>query len=133
MRAYVFPLSGESAVDCGFLALEASDQDFRDVMDCAKSAIQSGKAYRVGYRNIDKILSYCHVAVRSPDGQLWSLQFYVPILDAMSQRKDLQYSFNASQCSSMQIKNDRRGFFTLENCTEATDTLMTLLHGNTGG
>lgn len=132
MRAYVFPLSGDSAVDCGFLALEASDQDFRDVMDCAKSAIQSGKAYRFGYRNIDKYFSFCNVAARTPDGQLWSLQFYVPILDAMSQRKDLQYSFNASQCSSIQINNDRRGFFAFQTCTEATDALMTLLHDKPG-
>src|SRR5579859_744905 len=132
MRAYVFPVSGESAVDCGFLALEASDQDFRDVMDCAKSAIQSGKAYRFGYRNIDKYFSFCNVAARSPDGQLWSLQFYVPILDAMSQRKDLQYSFNASQCSGIQIRNDRRGFFAVQQCTEATDALMALLRDKTG-
>lgn len=128
MRSYVFPLGGDSAVDCGFLALDASDQDFRDVLECAKSAVQSGKPYRFGYRNIDKYLSFCNVAVRAPDGQLWSLQFYVPIMDAMSQRKDLQYSFNAKQCSSLALKNDRRGFFAMQQCTEATDTLMSLVH-----
>ena len=132
MRAYAFPLSGDPAVDCGFLALDASDQDFRNVLGCAKFAVQSGKPYRFGYRNIDQYLSFCNVAVRSPDGQLWSLQFYVPILEAMSQRKDLQYSFNAKQCSGITLKNDRRGFFGLQNCSEATDAFMTLLHGKDG-
>lgn len=128
MRAYAFPLSGDSAVDCGFLALDASDQDFYDMLQCAKSAVQSGQAYRFGYRNIDKYLSFCNVAVRSPDGQLWSLQYYVPILEAMSQRKDLQYSFNAKQCTSITLKNDRRGFFAMGQCTEATDALLKQLH-----
>ncbi len=128
MRAYAFPLSGDSAVDCGFLALDASDRDFYDVLECAKSAVQSGKAYRFGYRNIDKYLSFCNVAVRAPDGQLWSLQFYVPILEAMSQRKDLQYSFNAKQCTSLTLKNDRRGFFAMGQCTEATDDILRQLH-----
>lgn len=132
MRAYVFPLGGDATVDCGFLALEASDQDFRDVLACAKSAVQSGKSYRFGYRNIDQFLSFCNVAMSTPDGQLWSLQFYVPILEAMSQRKDLQYSFNAKQCSGITLKNDRRGFFGMQNCTEATDAFMSLLHDKTG-
>jgi hypothetical protein len=126
-------LTGDSGVDCGFLALDASDQDFRNVLQCARFAVQSGKSYRFGYQNIDKILGYCAVAARAPDGQLWSLEFYVPIQDAMSKRKDLQYSFNASQCSSIQLKNDRRGFFNLESCTEATDALMTALHDKSGG
>jgi hypothetical protein len=133
MREIVQPLTGESVVDCGFLALDASDQDFRNVLQCAKSAVQSGKPYRFGYRNIDKYLSFCKVAAHAPDGQLWSLEFYVPIQDAMSQRKDLQYNFNASQCSSIQLKNDRRGFFDMKDCTEATDALLAALRGKSGG
>jgi hypothetical protein len=132
MRAYAFPVGDESTVDCGFLALEASDQDFRDVLGCAKSAVESGKPYRFGYRNIDQYLSFCNVAMRTPDGQLWSLQFYVPILEAMSQRKDLQYSFNAKQCSTITLKNDRRGFFGLQGCNEATDAFMSRLHDKPG-
>lgn len=132
MRAYVFPPGGDSTVDCGFLALEASDQDFHNMLECAKFAVQSGKPYRFGYRNIDQYLSFCNVAMSTPDGQLWSLQFYVPILEAMSQRKDLQYSFNAKQCSGITLKNDRRGFFGLQGCTEATDAFMNLLHDKSG-
>jgi len=128
MREYAFPLSGDSAVDCGFLALEASDQDFYDILQCAKDAAASGKAYRFGYRNIDKFLSYCDVAVRSPDGRLWMLQFYVPIDQAMSRKPDLQYSFNAKQCQGLILKHDRRGFFLLDQCAEATDTLLKELH-----
>lgn len=128
MREYAFPLSGDSAVDCGFLALEAPDRDFYNIMDCAKYASASGKAYRFGYRNIDKFLSYCDVAVRSPDGRLWMLQFYVPIDEAMSRKPGLQYSFNAKQCQGLILKNDRRGFFMLDQCTEATDALMKELH-----
>jgi len=127
MREYVASLSGDSTVDCGFLALEASDKDFHNILECAKYASASRKPYIFGYRNIDQYLSFCNVAVRSAGGQLWSLQFYVPILDAMSQRKDLQYSFNAKQCSSIELRNDRRGFFALYSCTEATDALTTLL------
>ena len=132
MREYVFALGGDTAVDCGFLALEASDKDFHNILECAKSASADGKPYRFGYRNIDQYLSFCNAAVRSPDGQLWSLQLYVPILDAMSQRKDLQYSFNAKQCSSIELRNDRRGFFALHNCTEATDALTALLQEKAG-
>lgn len=132
MREYVYALGGDTAVDCGFLALEASDKDFRNILECAKSATAGGKPYRFGYRNIDQYLSFCNAAVRSSDGRLWSLQLYVPILDAMSQRKDLQYSFNAKQCSSIELKNDRRGFFALHNCTEATDALTALLQDKAG-
>lgn len=133
MREMVQPLTGDSVVDCGFLALDASDQDFRNILQCARFAVQSGKPYRFGYRNIDKFLSFCKVAALSPDGKLWSLEFYVPIQDAMSQRKDLQYSFNAAQCSSIQLKNDRRGFFDMKDCTEATDSLMETLRDKLHG
>jgi len=133
MREIVQPLTGESAVNCGFLALDASDQDFRNALQCAKFAVQSGKPYRFGYRNIDKFLSFCRIAAHSPDGQLWSLEFYVPIQDAMSRKKDLQYSFNAAQCSSIQLKNDRRGFFDMKACTEATDALLAALRDKSGG
>jgi len=133
MREIVQPLTGDSVMDCGFLALDASDQDFRNVLQCAKFAVQSGKPYRFGYRNIDKFLSFCKIAAHSPNGKLWSLEFYVPIQDAMSQRKDLQYSFNAAQCSSIQLKNDRRGFFDMKDCNEATDALLAELHARSGG
>lgn len=133
MREKVQPLTGDSVVDCGFLALDASDQDFRNILQCARFAVQSGKPYRFGYRNIDKFLGFCKVAALSPDGKLWSLEFYVPIQDAMSQRKDLQYNFNAAQCSSILLKNDRRGFFDMQGCTEATDSLMETLRDKLHG
>lgn len=133
MREIVQPLTGDSVVDCGFLALDASDKDLYDVRKCARSSIEGGKAYRFGYQNIDKLLGYCAVAARTPDGQLWSLEFYAPIDDVMRKRADLQYNFNAKQCSDIRLLTDRRGFFNLENCTEATDALMASLRDKSGG
>ena len=133
MREIVQPLTGESTVDCGFLALSASDRDFYDIMVCARSAIASGKAYRFGYQNADNFFGYCKVAARSPDGKLWSLEFYAPIDKVMDKVEPLQYSFNVKRCSNITIQNNRRGFFYLQSCTEATDSLMQSLHEGTGG
>ena len=133
MREMIQPLTDASTVDCGFLALSASDRDFHDIMVCARSAVASGKAYRFGYQNADNFFGYCKAAARSPDGQLWSLEFYAPIDKIMNKTESLQYNFNAKQCSGVAIVNDRRGFFNLQSCTEATDTLMHSLHGGTGG
>ena len=132
MREIVQPLTGDSVVDCGFLALDASDKDLYDIKECAQSSIVSGKPYRFGYQNIDKILGYCAVAARTPDGQLWSLEFYAPIDEVMNKKPGLQYNFNAKQCSDIKLLTDRRGFFNLEQCTEATDLLMTSLHDKPG-
>lgn len=129
----VEPLTGDSGVDCGFLALDASDKDLYDVKQCAKSSVASGKPYRFGYQNIDKILGYCAVAARTPDGQLWSLEFYAPIDEVMSKKADLQYSFNAKRCTDIKVETDRRSFFDLEECTEATDALMASLRDKSGG
>lgn len=118
------PLSGDSAVDCGFLSLEASDKDFYHIMQCAQLAIQGGQAYRFGYQNLDEVFGYCNAAVRAPDGQLWSLQFYAPVDEIMGKKPDLQYRFNAKRCGSLSVLNDRRGFFKPQDCSEATDTLM---------
>jgi hypothetical protein len=133
MPEIVQPLTDDSVVDCGFLALDAPDKDLYDIKRCARSSIESGKAYRFGYQNMDKLLGYCAVAARTPDGQLWSLEFYAPIDEVMKKRTDLQYNFNAKQCSDIKVLADRRSFFDLENCTEATDTLMSSLHDKPGG
>lgn len=133
MPEIIQPMTDSSTVDCGFLALSASDRDFRNIMLCAQSAVASGKAYRFGYQNADNFFGYCKAAVRSPDGKLWALEFYAPIDKVMSKAESLQYSFNAKQCSSIAIVNDRRGFFNLQSCTEATDVFMQALHEGTSG
>lgn len=126
------PLSGDSAVDCGFLTLDASDKDFYHIMQCAQLAIQAGQAYRFGYQNLDEVFGYCNAAVRAPDGQLWSLQFYAPADEIMGKKPDLQYRFNAKRCGSLAVLNDRRGFFKPQDCSEATDALMKSLPGGAG-
>lgn len=132
VREIAYPLSGDSAVDCGFLALDASDKDFYHIMQCAHLAIQSGKAYRIGYENLDEVFGYCNAAVRAPDGQLWSLQFYAPVDEIMGRKPDLQYRFNAKRCKSITLFDDRRGFFRPQDCSEATDDLMKSLPGASG-
>ena len=131
-REIAVPLSGNSAVDCGFLALDASDKDFYHIMQCAQLAIQGGKAYRIGYQNLDEVFGYCNAAVRAPDGQLWSLQFYAPVDEIMGRKPDLQYRFNAKRCVSISLLDDRRGFFRLQDCSEATDALMKNLPNDSG-
>lgn len=133
MREIVQPLTGDAAMDCGFLALHASDKDFYDIMDCARSALKSGKAYRFGYQNFDDFFGYCRAAARAPDGRVWLLEFYAPVDEVMNGKASLQYRFNAKQCSTVSIVKDRRGFFEAQGCTEATDELMKGLPGATGG
>ncbi len=132
MREVIQSLPGPSPVDCGFLALSASDKDFLNIMDCAKSAVASGQTFRFGFQNADKFFGYCKGAVRAPDGQLWALEFYAPIDKIMSKSADLQYSFNAKRCTDIAVVHDRRGFFNLQDCTEATDTLMKSSHDDAG-
>jgi hypothetical protein len=132
-REIAFPLSGDSAVDCGFLSLDASDKDFYHIMRCAQLAIQGGQAYRFGYQNLDEVFGYCNAAVHTPDGQLWSLQFYAPVDEIMGRKPELQYRFNAKRCGSITVLNNRRGFFKPQDCSEATDALMKSLPGASGG
>lgn len=133
MREIVQPLAGDTAVDCGFLALHASDKDFYDIMDCARAALASGRAYRFGYQNIDEFFGYCRAAVRSSDGQTWALEFYAPIDDVMSGKQSLQFRLNAKRCETVTVIKDRRGFFQPDRCTEATDALMKRLPEAAGG
>lgn len=133
MREIVQPLAGDAAMDCGFLALHASDKDFYDIMGCARSALASGKAYRFGYQNFDEFFGYCRAAVRSPDGRVWFLEFYAPVDEVMNGKQPFQYRFNAKQCSSVSVIKDRRGFFDAQGCSEATDELMKSLPVAAGG
>ena len=133
MREIAQPLAGDAAMDCGFLALHASDKDFYDIMGCARSALTSDRAYRFGYQNFDDFFGYCRAAVRSADGRVWFLEFYAPVDEVMNGKASLQYRFNAKQCSSVSVIKDRRGFFEAQNCAEATDELMKILPGAAGG
>lgn len=133
MREIVQPLAGDTAQDCGFLALHASDKDFYDIMGCARTALASGKAYRFGYQNFDDFFGYCRAVARSPDGQVWFLEFYAPVAEVMNGKAPLQYRFNAKQCSAVSVVKDRRGFFAAQGCTEATDELIKILPAAAGG
>src|SRR5215472_4743095 len=129
MPEIVQQLAGAAAQDCGFLALQASDKDFYDIMGCARSALADGKAYRFGYQNFDDFFGYCRAAARTPDGQVWFLEFYAPVDEVMNGKTPLQYRFNVKRCSTVSVIKDRRGFFDAQGCTEATDELMKIMPG----
>jgi hypothetical protein len=119
-------LTGKSAVDCGFLTYESVDNGTSDIDTCAKSAVESGKPFRFGYQGNDDELIYCTVAVRADDGQLWSLNFYVPVSEAMK-KINAQFRLQALRCSSIRIQRGR-SFFAFDGCTDATDDLVASLH-----
>lgn len=68
-------LSGPDAYDCGLLHLDARDGAQTQIAACARDAVASGRPYRFGYQSLGTDTLYCDVAVRAPDGQLWTLYF----------------------------------------------------------
>ena len=73
LHADVDYLSGADAYDCGLLHLDARDGAESQITACARDAVASGRAYRFGYQSFGIDSMYCDVAVRAPDGQIWSL------------------------------------------------------------
>ena len=124
----VSQIAGESAVDCGFLAMQATDAERNLAKSCAKSAVKAGNPFKFGYQGFGVDSVYCDVAVRRVDGQMVSVYFDSDVTGQMGSGGN-NSALWASRCKTIKFKPGTIGvgsFFDLQNCTEAPDIISNL-------
>jgi hypothetical protein len=119
----VLTLSGERAVNCGLLRLDATEDDKAEVEKCTKAAEKLGRPYRAGQVGIDVADTYiaCDVAIRDTTGQRWRLWYDFDLNDRLSQGRS-DGVVTVSRCNSIAFQPGTlltHSFFELGGCQEA--------------
>lgn len=119
----VAEIAGQSAVDCGFLPLGASARDRAATTACARSAVESGKPFKFGYRSVGDDSAFCDVAIRRQDGQLVAF-FFDSDVTGQSGTDGNHSTVWTSRCSGIEFKPGTIGpgsFFAMRDCSEAPE------------
>lgn len=123
----VLKLSGERALNCGLLRIDATEAQRAEVEQCARDAEASKRPYRAGQIGIDIADTYiaCDVAIRDPSGQRWRLWYDFDLGDKLSHGKS-DGVVAVSRCSSIAFRPGTllsNSFFELNGCQEAPMTV----------
>ena len=114
-------LAGANTQDCGFLHADSDSE--KQIAACAKQAVDSGKPFKFGYMSHGDDSSFCDVAIKSSDGQLWSL--YYDADSSGGEGKTNNYSTLAvSRCNRIEFVPaaiGRGSFFALKDCSAAPE------------
>ena len=125
-------LAGGDAMNCGFTTTESSANQLRSVSLCARKAALGNGPFRFGYRSFGTDSSYCSVAVRSQDGQLWSVYVDVDLWRMDGGGATLW----VSRCEEVDFAQRTIGpgsFFKLTDCQEAPDVQEKFIRRGLGG
>jgi hypothetical protein len=111
---------GKDAIDCGFASLGASDTATYLTQRCGMDASASGRPFKFGRCVFGGDGSYCTIALRSPDGQLWSV-FVDNWIGSTNP------SLSVSRCKSLRFEADDFSF-DLDGCVKAQDVVGRIVH-----
>jgi len=139
----VAEIAGVSAIDCGFLPRDirrsldgwqslassgAQVELLAKIEQCAKSAVESGNAFKFGYYGFGYDSDFCDVAIRGPDGQLISFFFDSDTSGQMGSKGNHSV-VHTSSCKTIEFKPgtiDNSSFFDLQECTSSPEIFSAL-------
>lgn len=111
-------VAGPDAIDCGFhRTFRASARDVAQWQSCGREAYASTKPLKFGYMDSGDDSAFCHVAIRTPEGELvsWSVD-----TDVTGGSGDVPHPvLSASHCTHLAFGHDidsAGGIFDLEGC-----------------
>lgn len=128
----VSKIAGPSAIDCGFLPLDASRNNRIATEACAKNAAGNGKPFKFGYGSFGDDSAYCDVAIRGPDGQIISL-FYDSDVTGQMGAKGNHSAVWTSRCKAIKFRPGTLGlgsFFEMQECSVAPEIFSGLSDHN---
>ncbi len=114
-------LAGVNPQDCGFLHADSYSE--KQIAACAKQVVASGKSFKFGYMSHGYDSSYCDVAIKSPDGQLWSLYYDSDSRGGEGRSNDYS-TLAVSRCNRIEFVPGtigRGSFFALKDCSAAPE------------
>jgi hypothetical protein len=112
------------AIDCGFLPFplfSGAQSERSKVVGCAKSALSSGKSFKLGYGSFGDDDGSCHAVIRTDSGQLLSVTSQYALVTSNGEQR----STFISRCQSVTIgpASTQSGalLFELSGCEIAPD------------
>jgi|GEM_PF-1185386 len=119
-------LAGATTQDCGFLHADSDSE--KQIAACAKSVVASGKPFKFGYLSYGYDSGYCDVAIKSSDGQLWSL-YYDSDSSGGAGRTNNYSTLAVSRCNRIEFVPGtigRGSFFSLKGCSAAREVAKSI-------
>ena len=123
---HVSRIAGDGATDCGFFRISSPDSLKNQVRRCARTSWRSGQAVKFGHMSYGDDSTFCDVAIRDGDGQIWSF-FYDSDVSGGSGGPATIW---VSECRSLSFVAGTIGpdsFFSLDGCVERKDLKSELL------
>ena len=124
-------LAGSDSLDCGFLPMSATKEQRQNTLHCAKNAEKSNKAFRFGYASFGYDSAYCDVAIRTTNGQYYSLYFDFDVT-GQAGTDGGNSALWVSKCKSLDFTPGTMGkgsFFDLKKCEESKESLSAVVVG----
>ena len=128
MKQDVEHLAAGPIVDCGFISGHTDASFDTQVRDCARQAMAGSLGFAFGFVGVGDDSWFCSVAVRSADGQLWSLYYDSDMTGQMGTTGNHSAVW-LSRCDSIEPMPEiaRTGnFFREFGCKEAHDVMLSL-------
>lgn len=126
-------LAGPTALDCGMAGLDANRRTRDRVATCAKRAASTDQPFKFGYVGAGDDSLFCDVAVRTPEGQLWSFYMDYDVTGQMG-TDGRNSAVWVSRCDKLEFKPGTMfwgSFFNLSECKEAPDITARLVSERT--
>ncbi len=105
------------------------DPEHGRVESCARKVVAQGKGFVFGYQSFGDDSGYCSVAVKSADGQFWSLYYDFDVTGQFGKDPG-NAAIWLSRCQNIEFKPGtigRGSFFKLDGCSEAKDDLKAIV------
>ncbi|MEO8671965.1 MAG: hypothetical protein ABI411_11670 [Tahibacter sp.] len=118
-------LTGPEFIDCGLLHMDSDGGSRAYVRRCAREAVASDRPFRFGYCSWGDDSMYCDIAIRAPDGQLWSF-WYDSDVTGQAGRSGNNAALRASRCASIVFEPGTIGygsFFRQGDCVPDDDAV----------
>jgi hypothetical protein len=133
LRKDVAHLAGQSAIDCGFIQLDASETVKDRTVRCAGESISGNLPFEFGYRGVGDDSWYCDVAIRAADGQLYSLYYDSDVTGHWAERPETSRLW-LQRCKGIRMLpgTSTRSFFALDGCEESPRDLQALISARAG-
>jgi hypothetical protein len=124
----VAELAGDTAVDCGFVSMRATDARRKETESCARKAVKSVAPFKFGYESLGYDSVYCDIAVRRADGQMISLYYDSDITGQFGSNGN-NSAASTARCTKISFSAGTIGvgsFFDLKQCTDAPEIFSNL-------
>ena len=122
-------IAGGDITDCGLVAPDATTDVRQAVEECARRAVDRAGGFRFGYASFGDDSAYCHVAIRSTDGQIWDF-FYDNDVTGQLGKNGNHSTVWLSRCRRVEFRPSTLGrgsFFGTEECSRDEEAEQTYI------